>query len=145
MRNTDIKICESILRDYHDLQSARKMRELEIMTRLPGERVEGGEDIPPQQRVMEDPHYVKLSKIVEGISSAVRSLPPSQQKAVILIYFVGMDREQASMKLHCGYATVRRWCVRAIEEIHVDLLAHYHAIVSWRNEVDAEILAMLKS
>ncbi len=144
MTNADIRLCESILRDFRDLRSALQMRELEIMSGLQSERVDGGEPVPVLQRVMEDEECGRLRRIVESIEAAVRHLTHPQQKAIILLYFVGMDREQAAMKLHCGYNTVRRWCLKGIETIHEELSEHYPEILKWRNRAVGEALRVLE-
>lgn len=134
MRYDDIRICEGILKDYSAIRSAWRMREAELMAIGPNERVDGGVPIPQQQRVVEDVQYMRLLSIVDGISKAVRDLPEHQQRAVVLIYLVGMDREEAAIELNCDVSTVRRRCIRGISHMRYRLLAIYERVVCWREE-----------
>ena len=140
MRYDDIRICEGILRDYQAMQTARRVREFEIVTRTLDERVDGGVSIPEQQKVVEDAQYMRLSSIVDGISKAVRELPSHQQRAVILIYLVGIDREEAALELDCDASTVRRRCIRGIWSMRLKLFSLYEKVMQWREEQGAETM-----
>lgn len=114
--------------------SALRVREAEILTATMEERVDGGMSIPQQQRAVEDAQYMRLSSIIDGISRAVRELPSHQQRAIILVYFVGMGKERASFELDCDLRTIRRRCFGGIKRMSLPLFALYSKVAAWRDE-----------
>ena len=140
MRYDDIRIWEGILRDYPAMRNALRVREAELLASFTDERVDGGSPIPQQQRAVEDMQYMRLSSIIDGISKAVRDLPGHQQRAVVLTYLVGMDREEAAIELNCDASTVRRRCIRGIWCMRLKLFALYEKVVCWREEQGAETM-----
>jgi DNA-directed RNA polymerase specialized sigma24 family protein len=143
MRDDDIRLCEGILRDFRDIRKSMRIRELELLAKHSEDHVDGGEMIADQQRVVEDKEYCELSCIVNGVSSAVSALPTHLQKAVILVYMVGMSRESASIELHCANPTVRRWCLRAIKLMRWRLSRLYPKVIEWRGREEEERVKLI--
>jgi DNA-directed RNA polymerase specialized sigma24 family protein len=138
MRKDDIQLCEGRLRDFRDIQKSLRIRELELLSRLPHELIDGGEKLPEQQRFVEDREYSELSSIVNIVTRAVSKLPSHLQRAVVLTYVDGMSREVTSVRMHCSEPTTRRWCLKAIEQLYGQLSRVYHKVGKWRRREEEE-------
>lgn len=140
MRTDDAKVCEGIMRDFPKIRaSLRMLEQVALGGSMDGERVDGGEKLPEQQRVVEDGRISELSGIVSAVNETVRGLPVHLQKAVILVYFLGHRFDYAAEELNCEHNTVRRWCKQALRKSKHELLRLYDKVLNWREDWDKDI------
>ena len=128
MRTDSVKTCERILRDVPKIRLSKKVREQEVL------------GSPGAQPILEDQQLQNLSLILDTVDSAIERLSPEWKQSVKLVYMLEERYDAVARKLNCDERTLRRWCIKALEQMSRDLLQIRGKVLSWREGWNRSIM-----
>lgn len=137
MRTDNVKACERILRDVPKIRLSRKVREQEILGAC------NGNDATSAMRtvsILQDQQLQNLSLILDTVDSAIERLSPEWKQSVKLVYMLEERYDAVARKLNCDERTLRRWCIKALEQMSRDLLQIRGKVLSWREGWNSSIM-----
>ena len=140
MRRSDIIIAEEILGEYPAICKSLKEREEFLESGgnpSESERVQGGEKIPVQDRVVhrkrKDEVFQELSLIVETIRTAYNALSPELQDIVDRVFWECESLEEIVSELKDSSINIKVRRLRAVSQMHRACGEVYREVRRWRD------------